>query len=68
MTVFEQLINESTDQRNKSSYIVEFLKRGEAELQLEANDFAFFNQLFKKDDLDVYKYVFSQPGTNDFFS
>lgn len=64
--VFKQLIDQSADQRNKSSYILEFLKRGVAESELQANDYAFLSSLFKKEDLDVYKYVFSQPGIKVF--
>ncbi|XP_037042909.1 epoxide hydrolase 4-like [Bradysia coprophila] len=61
-TVFKQLIAESMDQRNKAAYIIEFLKRGVAESEMRANDYAFFSTLFKDEDLDVYKYVFSKPG------
>ncbi|KAJ6646579.1 Epoxide hydrolase 4, partial [Pseudolycoriella hygida] len=60
--VFRQLIDQTEDQRKKSSYIIGFLKRGEAESQLQANNYAFLNPLFTKDDLVVYKYIFSQPG------
>ncbi|XP_037037292.1 epoxide hydrolase 4-like [Bradysia coprophila] len=60
--VFKQLIEETMDQRNKSSYVLEFLKRGVAESELQANDYAFLSPLFKNEDLAVYKYVFSQPG------
>lgn len=65
--VFKQLLDQSMDQRTKSSYILEFLKRGVAESELQANDYDFLNPLFQKEDLDVYKYVFSQPGTKVFF-
>lgn len=60
--VFRQLIAQTEDQRNKSSYILNFLKRGVAETEMQANDYAFLDPLFKQPDLDVYKYVFSQPG------
>lgn len=60
--VFKQLIDSSADQRNKSAYIIGFLQRGTAESQLQANDYAFLNPLYKGADLEVYKYIFSQPG------
>lgn len=66
--VFKQLIDDehSTDQNDKSSYILVFLKRGEAEKKLRANDYAFLNPLFKNEDLDVYKHIFEQRGTEAF--
>lgn len=61
--VFKQLYEQTADQRNKSSYIVTFLKPGVAESEFQANDFARFSTIYKTEDVDVYKYVYSQPGT-----
>ncbi len=64
--VFKQALATSEDQRNRSSYIIGFLQRGVAELNLQANDYAFLDPLYNSKDVDVYKHVFSRSGTKIF--
>lgn len=68
--IFKKLFNTSMDQFKRSSYVVFFQMPILPELTMTVNDFASFadmwkndlNEYFTEEDLETYKYVFSQPG------
>lgn len=68
--VFKKLFNASLDQFKRSWYVIMFQMPILPELLFKADDFESFrtvwkddfNEYFTEEDLEAYKYVFSQPG------
>lgn len=63
--VFRMLFDTTKDQFKKSWYMLMFQAPVIPELTISANDFDVFSTFHDKlspEDLEAYKYVYSQPG------
>lgn len=68
--ISKKLFDVSNEQLKRSSYMIFFQMPILPELTIKVNDFAIFDKMLKADsneyftdeDLEAYKYVYSQPG------
>lgn len=70
LRISKKLFGASNEQLKRSSYMIFFQMPILPELTVKVNDLAIFNKMLKADsneyftdeDLEAYKYVYSQPG------